>query len=78
VNIDLTLEIEAFKRAKSELIARYGSAWVVFVDASCKGQFSSFQQAAEFALDAYPHEQFLIRHTTEPPLQVPMVAVQEG
>jgi len=76
VSVDLSQEIAAFRRKKPELITKYGSVWVVFVADEFKGHFPSFQQAAQFALDRHGSERFLIRHTDEPPLQVPLVAVE--
>lgn len=77
MNVDLSREIAAFRRTKPKLIQDFGSVWVIFVDDDLKGHFLSFQEAANFALEHFPDEQFLIRNTTEPPLQIPLVAVEE-
>lgn len=73
--MDLTRELEAFQQSKPQLISEFGSAWVVFVLGDLKGHFDTFQQAAEFALEKYSDDRFLIRHTTEPPLKIPFAAV---
>lgn len=74
-NTDLSSEIAAFMRQKPKLVADYGSSWVVFIGDVCRGHFALFEEAAKFAVANYGQEQFLIRHTTEPPPQIPLVFV---
>lgn len=74
-DMDLSTEIAAFIRQRPRLVADYGASWVIFVGGDCKGHFERFAQAARHALDNYASDRFLIRHTTEPPPQIPFVVV---
>jgi len=73
---DLSREIAAFFRQRSDLLSKYGAAWVVIVEDDCKGHFSEFDEAARFAIAHHRDQRFLIRHTTEPEPQIPMVVVE--
>ena len=74
--IDLTTEITAFLRQRPLLRQSLGARWVIFVGDVCKGDFSRFEEAADFALTHFASERFLIRHTDAPEPQIPMFVVQ--
>ena len=73
---DLSREISAFLKRRSELLRDYGSAWVIFVGDDLEGHFERFEDAARFAVDRFGGEHFLIRHTTDPEPQIPMLVVE--
>ena len=77
MSVDFTRETEAFRRIKPKLIQDYGSVWVIFVGDELKGHFGTYREAALYSLEHLADCEFLIRNTTEPPLQIPLVAVED-
>lgn len=76
MDADLTTEIRAFLNQRPRLLSKYGAAWVVFVGDEFKGHFSSYAQAAEFALNNFRSQQFLIRNTNAVEPDIPMLFVE--
>ncbi len=71
--VNLEREVSAFHRLLPGLRASHRTGWIVMVGEDCQGRFATFEEAADFALGSFADTQFLIRHTDEPPAQVPFV-----
>jgi hypothetical protein len=68
-------EISAFHRLLPGLRAGRQVGWVVIFGQELKGNFRTFEEAAAFALEAFPTGDFLIRHTDAAMPQVPFVVL---
>jgi hypothetical protein len=76
LEMNLEQEISAFHRMLPGLRVGRRTGWVVIVGEDFKGHFPSFEEAAAFALEAFPSDDFLIRHTDAPMPQVPFVVLE--
>ncbi len=68
---------EAYLAQLPRLRQDYGAAWIVMVDAAVKAHFAEFEQAADYAIRNFPDSQFMIRHTSERPVEVTYIMVDE-
>ena len=73
---DLSTEIATFLRLLPELRRSHPHSWVVVIGDVLKGAFSTFEQAATFAIERFANERFLIRNTDDAIPQIPFVVVQ--
>jgi hypothetical protein len=76
LEMNLEQEISALHRMLPGLRGDQRTGWVVIVGEDFKGNFGSFEDAAAFAMDQFPSEDFLIRHTDAPIPQVPFVVLE--
>lgn len=76
LEMNLEKEISAFHRLLPSLRSEHRVGWVVIVGEDLSGPFSSFEEAAAFAVETFPAEDFLIRHTDAPMAQVPFVVLE--
>lgn len=74
--LDMSEAISAFHAQRPRLLQEHGPSWVIFVGPAFKGAFKTFDAAAGFALEKFPGEQFLIRHTDEHIPHVPLAVVE--
>lgn len=73
--VGLSEQVQTFVRRLPEIRQQYGSAWAVQVQGKVEGAFTTFQEAAKFAMSNFAGEEFLIRHTDDEPETVPFVMV---
>jgi hypothetical protein len=68
---NLTADIAAFERMRTELEADHFHEWVLFYGGQFVGAFSDFESAATAAVDRFDVGPYLIRQVGAGPVQLP-------
>jgi hypothetical protein len=64
-------DIAFFETQRAELEAHYMGNWVLVHEQKIEGLFSSFEEAAAFAVDRFGAGPYLIRQVGAPPIVLP-------
>ncbi len=67
----LSQEIAAYERRRSEIEMDYFGRWIVMHDEKLIGDYESFEDAAEVAVEKFGRGPYLIRQAGAPPLTLP-------
>ncbi len=70
-------QISAYRQLLPQIKKERGAVWAVLVDSQLKETFSEFADAARFALERFPDEEVLIRHTDELKETVPFLVLED-
>ena len=63
---NLEKQIEAYMCSRDTLEMNYIGRWVVFYDEHLRGDFSTFEEAADFAVQNFQEGPYLIRRVGAP------------
>ena len=69
----LERQLEAYHRLLPSIIAERGYGWALVANERLVEVFNDFDKAATYAEEHFPHEQVLIRHTSEERATVPFI-----
>ena len=73
----LDQQIQAYHRLLPDIKRSHGSVWALIAARKLVSTFDDFSSAAKYAIEHYPTEQVVIRHTDEAVETAPFVLIEE-